>query len=105
MPRGEKSGNARMKPHRARRIADRMIEAGATRKDANRIAHDAMDREYARSKPRGARKRATATAHDSRSGESKTRLTTRRGAAISGAAKPSAARSPAHTKRASGPGA
>lgn len=47
MPRGEKSGNPRMKRHRASRIAASMIKSGAPRTQANRIATAAMEREYA----------------------------------------------------------
>src|SRR2546423_3202977 len=92
MARGEKSGNPEMKRHRAARIADRMMQDGATRMDANRIATAAMDREYAgdRGNLRGAS--VDVDRHDSGSGQRKTNLTTKRGASVSGASKPNAAK-------------
>ena len=46
MARGDKSGNPKMKRHRAARIAARMMARGAPRAEANRIATAAMEREY-----------------------------------------------------------
>jgi hypothetical protein len=94
MPRGEKSGNPKVKHHRATRIAEGMMRQGATRAEANRIATAAMDREYARD---GVAR--DSDAHDSRTGQRKTNLTTKKGAAVSGASKPSAAKKPSRTKR------
>lgn len=103
MPRGDKSGNPKMKRHRAARIAARMMEQGAPRAEANRIATAAMDREYA-----GVGRNSDSIkvavdeeAHDSRSGQRKTNLTTKQ-PSVSGARKPNAAQRPATTKRSSG---
>jgi hypothetical protein len=101
MPRGEKAGNTGVKPHRARKIAQSMRRQGATRAAANQIATTAMDREYAPKKsgnPRKAKKAFDEEAHDSRSGQRKTNLTTKKGAAVSGASKPSRARKAPTTK-------
>jgi hypothetical protein len=105
MPRGDKSGNRKVKPHRARKIAESLRRAGATRAAANVIATGAMDREYSLKKtgnPRKAKKSYDEEAHDSRSGQRKTNLTTKRGPAVSGASKPSTARKPANAKRTTG---
>jgi hypothetical protein len=101
MPRGEKSGNRKVKPHRARRLAEGMKREGATRAEANRIATAAMDREYATRKADNSRKKAKddEQAHDARTGQRKTQLTTRRGPAVSGARKPSAAKQAGSGKR------
>jgi hypothetical protein len=80
MPRGEKAGNPGVKPHRARRIAEGMKRRGATRAAANLTAAAAMDREYAPRRSGNARKAKHAfdrEAHDSRSGQRKTNLTTK----------------------------
>lgn len=101
MPRGEKAGNADVKPHRARRIAEGMMRRGATRAVGNRMANAAMDREYASKQsgnPRRAKSSFDEEAHDSRTGQSKTNLTTKRGIAES-AGKPSTARHPGPRKR------
>jgi hypothetical protein len=101
MPRGDKSGNSGVKPHRARRVAESLRKRGATRAAANQIATAAMDREYSSKRTGNARKSKQAydeEAHDSRSGQRKTNLTTKRGAAVSGASKPSAARRPSTSK-------
>jgi hypothetical protein len=103
MPRGDKSGNPKVKPHRARKIAESLRRSGATRAAANTIATAAMDREYSKKKtgnPLKAKQSYDEEAHDSRSGQKKTNLTTKRGAAVSGASKPSTARKPALAKRA-----
>lgn len=99
MPAGEKSGNPRMKNHRATRIAAAMRRQGATRGTANAMAQAAMDREYASSKGKRRAASVDMDAHDSRSGQRKTNLTTRRGAAVSGASKPSSARKATSGKR------
>jgi hypothetical protein len=102
MPRGEKATNPAVKPHRARKIAESLRRSGATRAAANTQANAMMDREYSRKKtgnPRKAKKRYDEEAHDSRSGQKKTNLTTKRGAAASGASKPSKARKAQTTKR------
>jgi hypothetical protein len=79
MPRGEKSGNPRMKRHRASRIAASMMRSGAPRAEANRIATAAMEREYAQTTGTRAEEVATdPAAHDSRTGARKTRLRTKR---------------------------
>lgn len=91
MPAGEKSGNPRVKRHRANRIAAAMRRQGATRKQANKIATAAMDREYASAKGKRRAAAVDMDAHDSRSGQRKTNLTTKRGASVSGASKPSRA--------------
>lgn len=102
MPRGEKSGNPAVKPHRARRIAEGMMRRGATRAAANETAAAAMDREYAPKRagdPRKAKQAFDEDARDSRSGQRKTNLTTRKRRAVSGASKPAAAKKPAANKR------
>jgi hypothetical protein len=99
MPAGEKSGNPRMKQHRATRIAAAMRQQGATRAGANKTASAAMDREYASSKGKRRAASVDMDAHDSRSGQRKTNLTTKRGAAVSGASKPSSAKRAASGKR------
>ena len=99
MPAGEKSGNPRTKHHRATRIAAAMRRRGATRAQANKMATAAMDREYASSKGKRRAAAVDMDAHDSRSGQRKTNLTTKRGAAVSGASKPSAARKATSGKR------
>jgi hypothetical protein len=102
MPRGDKSGNRKVKPHRARKIAESLKRGGATRAAANTIATGAMDREYSLKKtgnPRKAKKSYDEEGHDSRSGQRKTQLTTKRGAAVSGASKPGKARKATSTKR------
>src|SRR5688572_17324414 len=72
MARAEKAGNPKVKPHRAGRIAERMMREGATRAAANRTANAAMDREYG---GRGARaKDVDGAARDSRTGRPKTGL-------------------------------
>jgi hypothetical protein len=43
MSRGDKSGNPKMKRHRATRMAARLRERGAPRAEANRIATAAME--------------------------------------------------------------
>jgi hypothetical protein len=69
MPRGDKSGNPKMKRHRAARVADRLRQQGVPRAESNRMATAAMDREYERTGPRDAGKMAVnEDAHDSRSG-------------------------------------
>lgn len=78
-----------MKHHRADRIAAAMRRQGATRKQANKIATAAVDREYASAKGKRRAAAVDMDAHDSRSGQRKTNLTTKRGAAVSGASKPS----------------
>ena len=92
MPAGEKSGNPRVKPHRANRVAAAMRRQGATRAQAQKIAHGAMDREYAASKGKRRAAAVDMDAHDSRTGQRKTNLTAKRGAAVSGASKPASAR-------------
>ncbi|HYC46486.1 MAG TPA: hypothetical protein VED01_13515 [Burkholderiales bacterium] len=102
MPRGEKATNPSVKPHRARKIAEGMMRRGATRKAANEVAHAAMDREYAPKRsgnPRRAKHAFDEEAHDSRTGQRKTNLTTKRGAAVSGASKPGIAKKPPSNKR------
>jgi hypothetical protein len=102
MPRGDKATNPAVKPHRTRKIAERMMRRGATRAAANGIANAAMDREYSSNRTGNARKAKKAfdeEAHDSRSGQRKTNLTTRRGAAVSGASKPRIAKKPPSNKR------
>jgi hypothetical protein len=102
MPRGEKATNPAVKPHRARKIAESMRRRGATRAAANEIATAAMDREYSRKRTGNARKAKQSfdeEAHDSRSGQRKTNLTTKRGAAVSGASKPGIAKKPPSSKR------
>jgi hypothetical protein len=102
MPRGEKATNPAVKPHRARKIAQSMIRRGATRAAANRIANAAMDREYSSKRtgnPRKAKQSFDEEAHDSRTGQRKTNLTTKRGAAVSGASKPGIAKKPPSSKR------
>jgi hypothetical protein len=79
MPRGEKSGNPKVKHHRATRIAEGMMRQGATRAEANRIATAAMDREYARD---GVAR--DSEAHDPRTGQRNTNLTTANALQISG---------------------
>ena len=64
-----------------------------------KIAHGAMDREYASSKGKRRGAAVDMDAHDSRTGQRKTNLTAKRGAAVSGAAKPSSARRAAMGKR------
>jgi hypothetical protein len=99
MPRGEKSGNPRMKRHRAAGIAERMRRQGAPRAESYRIANARMEREYARVGARDPEKMAVnEDTHDSRSGQRKTNLTTKR-PAISGARQPSIAQHPASSKR------
>jgi hypothetical protein len=101
MPRGEKATNPGVKPHRARKIAQGMRRRGATRAAANTIAHAAMDREYAPKDSGNARKAKHSfdeEAHDSRSGQRKTNLTTKN-AAVSGARKLSKANKPGSSKR------
>ena len=101
MPRGEKAGNTGVKPHRARKIAESLRRRGATRKAANEIATAAMNREYSPKRsgnPRKAKHSFDEEAHDSRTGQRKTNLTTKR-AAVSGARKPSRAANAAATKR------
>ena len=103
MPRGDKSGNPKMKRHRAARIAARMMEQGAPRAEANRIATAATDREYAgvgRS-PDSNEATVDEEAHDPRSGQRKTKLATQQ-PSVSGARKPNVAQRPATTKRSSG---
>jgi hypothetical protein len=100
MPRGEKSGNPRMKRHRARRIAERMRRQGVPRGDAYRTATAAMEREYDRVGPRDPEKMAVnEDAHDSLTGQRKTNLTTKRGPAVSGAGKPGVAQRSSSSKR------
>ena len=102
MPRGEKATNPAVKPHRARKIAESMRRRGATRAAANLTANAAMDREYSSKRTGNARKAKRAfdeEAHDSRSGQRKTNLTTKRGAAVSGASKPGIAKKPPSSKR------
>ena len=97
MPRGDKSGNSGVKPHRAGRIAEGMRRQGTTRAAANQTANAAMDREYAPRKSGNAGRAKVAfdeEAHDSRSGQRKTNLTTKEGSS-----KPSTARKPSSTKR------
>jgi hypothetical protein len=92
MPRGEKSGNPRMKRHRASRIAADMMRQGVPRATANRMAAAAMEREYARTAGSSAEEISTDEgAHDPRTGSRKTRLRVRR-PAEAGAARPHAAR-------------
>jgi hypothetical protein len=101
MPRGEKATNAGVKPHRARKIAQNMMRQGATRAAANKIAVAAMDREYSSKRsgnPRKAKQSFDEEAHDSRSGQRKTNLTTKN-PSVSGARKPGAARKPDSNKR------
>src|SRR4051794_28298191 len=101
MPRGEKAGNSGVKRHRARKIAQGMRRRGATRAAANLVAVAAMDREYSPRRSGNARKAKQAfdeEAHDSRSGQRKTNLTTK-DPARSGARKPSAANKPQSSKR------
>src|SRR5947209_1562480 len=102
MARGDKSGNPANKRHRAAGIAERMMRTGATRAESNRIATAAMDREYAGD--RGALRGVSVDVdeHDSRTEQRKTDRTTKKGASVSGAGKPSAARKPATTKASSG---
>lgn len=102
MPRGDKSGNTGVKPHRARRLAEGMMRRGATRAAANQIAAGAMDREYApkaSDKAGKSKQSLDEEASDSRSGQPKTKLTTKKGRAVSGASKPAAARKPSSGKR------
>ena len=103
MPRGDKSGNPRMKRHRAARIAARMMEQGAPRAEANRIATAAMEREYAGvgRDPDSNKVAVDEEAHDSRSGQRKRNLTTKQ-PWVSGARKPNVAQRPATTKRRTG---
>lgn len=103
MPRGDKSGNPKMKRHRAARIAARLREQGAPRAEANRIATGAMEREYAGvGRAPDARKAAVdEAAHDSRTGQSKTHLTTK-APAVSGARDVSAAGRLGTSKRTTG---
>src|SRR5687767_1014432 len=98
MAQGDKSGNPAMKRHRAARIADKMMQDGVPRAEANRIATAAMDREYAGDRGELRDVSVGVDEHDSRSGQRKTNLTTKRGAAVSGASKPSAARTIGTTK-------
>jgi hypothetical protein len=89
---GGKSGNPRVKHHRANRIAEGMRRQGATRAAAHKTATAAMDREYAAARPgKRSAARVDMDAHDSRSGQRKTNLTTKRGTAVSGASKPASA--------------
>jgi hypothetical protein len=99
MPAGEKSGNPRVKHHRAERIAAGMRGQGVPRKQANTMAHAAMDREYASSKGKRRAAAVDMDAHDSRTGQRKTNLTTKRGVAVSGASKPSSAKRTTSGKR------
>ena len=74
------SGKPEVKPHRARRIAEGMRRRGATRAAANLTAVAAMDREYSPKRSGNARKAKHSfdeEAHDSRSGQRKTNLTTK----------------------------
>jgi hypothetical protein len=101
MPRGEKATNTGNKRPRARKIAESMMRRGATRASANTIANAAMDREYSRVRTGNARKARSSfdeEAHDSRSGQRKTNLTTK-APAVSGAGKPGTARRPDSSKR------
>ena len=77
------------------------MRQGAPRAEANRIATAAMDREYARPDSDTARK-TDPDAHDSRTGQRKTNLTTKKGSAVSGANKPSAAKKASAAKRGAG---
>ena len=99
MPRGEKSGNPRMKHHRAARIAEQIRRQGAPRGEAYRIATAAMAKEYDRVGPRDRKKMAVNEgAHDSRTGQRKTNLTTQH-PAVSGARKPSVAQHASSSRR------
>ena len=103
MPRGEKSGNPKMKRHRAARIAGHMRARGVPRAEANRIATAAMDREYA-GVGRGPEFRKSAVdeeARDSRSGQRKTNLTTKN-PSVSGVRDVASARRPGASKRMTG---
>ena len=92
MPRGEKSGNRRMKRHRASRIAAGMMRKGVPRATANRMAGAAMEREYAwTTGTRAEELSSDEGGHDPRTGNQKTRLRVQR-RAHAGAAKPHAAR-------------
>jgi hypothetical protein len=93
MPRGEKATNTGVKRHRARKLAEGMMRQGAPRAAANEVAAAAMDREYSSKRSGNARKAKQSfdeEAHDSRSGQLKTKLTTKN-PAVSGASKPSVA--------------
>jgi hypothetical protein len=99
MPPGEKSGNPRVKSHRAAGIARRMMREGVPRASANRIATGAMEREYARrASSRAERARTDENEHDSRSGERKTNLSVKH-PAVSGARKPGTAQRASTSKR------
>ena len=101
MPRGEKATNTGNKRPRARKIAESMRRRGATRAAANLVANAAMDREYSSKRTGNARKAKRAVdeeAHDSRSGQRKTNLTTKN-PAVSGARKPSSAARAGTSKR------
>ena len=104
MPRGEKSTNTGNKRPRARKIAESMRRRGATRAAANQTANAMMDREYSPKRSGNARKAKHSfdvEAHDSRTGQRKTNLTTKDPAA-SGARKPSSAARAGSGKRAAG---
>src|SRR5215207_1273407 len=101
MPRGEKATNTGNKRPRARKIAESMMRRGATRAAANTTANAAMDREYSPARSGNARRAKSSfdeEAHDSRSGQRKTNLTTKE-PAVSGARKPNTAAKPDSSKR------
>src|SRR4029434_8325234 len=101
MPRGEKSGNPRMKRHRATRIAEQMRRRGVPRGEAYRVATAMMEREYARVGPRDPRKMAVnEDVRDSRTGQRKTNLSTKQ-PAVSGARQPRVAQHGSSSKRSS----
>jgi hypothetical protein len=101
MPRGEKSGNPRMKRHRATHIAEQMRRRGAPRGEAYRVATAMMERDYDRVGPYDPRKMAVnEDARDSRTGQRKTNLSTKQ-PAVSGARQPSVAQHDSSSKRSS----